>query len=214
MERLHVVAKPRATSTKSQLRQLRRDGYVPGVVYGRNSEPVNITVDSKDIVAILNTPTGINTLVDLEVDGSKTLAIIKELQRDILVPDRFISVDFMRVSLRDKLEVQVPVVLMGEAAGVKEGGVLQQLLREVTLKCLPTSIPEQLELDISELAVGESLTVADLTIPEDSEMITDAEEIVVTVTAPRLELEEEAVEEEEAPEEAAADAGVAEETQE
>lgn len=202
MERMQIIAKPRATTTKGQLRELRKKGYVPGVVYGRNNDPISIMVESKDIVAVLNSPSGANTLIDLEVDGSKATVLLKELQRDVLLADRFINVDFMRISLLDKLEVQVPVVLTGEAVGVKEGGVLQQLLREITLKCLATNIPEQLELDISELAVGESLAVADLPVPEGSEIITDAAEIVVTIGARRLAETEES---EEGEAEAAAD---------
>lgn len=196
MERMQVVAKPRATTTKGQLRQLRNEGQVPGVVYGRNNDPISVVVDSKDITAILHSPSGANALVDLEIDGSKATVMLKDLKRDVMLADRYISVDFVRISLLEKLEVQVPIMLTGDAVGVKEGGILQQLLREVALKCLPTNIPEQLELDVAQLGVGESLAVADLAVPEDSELLSGEDETVVTISAPRIEEETEGVAEE------------------
>ena len=156
MERMQVTAQPRTAATKGQLKALRKSGAVPGIVYGKKTDPIPVTVDSKDITAILQSPSGVNTLVDLNVDGNKETVMIKELTRDILLADRYLHVDFLRISLRDKLEVQVPITLVGEAVGVKDGGILQQQLREVTLKCLPTSIPESVELEISGLAIGES----------------------------------------------------------
>lgn len=198
MERMQVVAQPRAVVTKGQLNALRKAGSVPGVVYGRKIEPISVAVDSKDITAILQSPSGANTLVDLTVDGNKETVMIKDLERDFLLLDRYIHVDFLRISLSDKLEVQVPITLIGEAAGVKEGGILQQSLREVALKCLPTNIPDNLELDVSGLTVGESLTVADLAVPADSEFLSEADEVIVSIVAPRVEEEAEATEEEEA----------------
>ncbi|HAA37865.1 MAG TPA: 50S ribosomal protein L25/general stress protein Ctc [Firmicutes bacterium] len=209
MERMQVTAQPRTAATKGQLKALRKSGAVPGIVYGKKTDPIPVTVDSKDITAILQSPSGVNTLVDLNVDGNKETVMIKELTRDILLADRYLHVDFLRISLRDKLEVQVPITLVGEAVGVKDGGILQQQLREVTLKCLPTSIPESVELDISGLAIGESLTVADLTVPADSEFISEADEVIVSIIAPRVEEEAEAAEEAEdteAPAEETADA--------
>ena len=209
MERMQVTAQPRTVATKGQLKALRKSGAVPGIVYGKKTDPIPVTVDSKDITAILQSPSGVNTLVDLNVDGNKETVMIKELTRDILLADRYLHVDFLRISLRDKLEVQVTITLVGEAVGVKDGGILQQQLREVTLKCLPTSIPESVELDISGLAIGESLTVADLTVPADSEFISEADEVIVSIIAPRVEEEAEAAEEAEdteAPAEETADA--------
>lgn len=214
MERMQVVAQPRAVVTKGQLNALRKAGSVPGVVYGRKTEPISVAVDSKDITAILQSPSGANTLVDLTVDGNKETVMIKDLERDFLLTDHYIHVDFLRISLLDKLEVQVPITLIGEAAGVKEGGILQQSLREVALKCLPTSIPDNLELDVSGLALGESLTVADLVVPADSEFLSEADEVIVSIVAPRVEEEAETTEEAEvteAVEEGTADSEAAEE---
>lgn len=196
MERMQVQAQPRFTTTKGQLKELRRKGLVPGVLYGKKEEPISLTVDSRDINAILNSPTGLNTVIDLNLDGTKTTVMIKELTRDALQPDRFIHTDFIRISLQDKLEVQVPIVLTGEAQGVKEGGILQILLREVTLRCLPTNIPEKIEADVSELQMGDTLTVTDLVLPSDTEIVSEPDEVVASIVAPRVEEEpEEAAEE-------------------
>lgn len=196
MERMQVQAQPRFTTTKGQLKELRRKGLVPGVLYGKKEELVSLTVDSRDINAILNSPTGLNTIIDLNLDGTKTTVMIKELMRDALQPDLFIHTDFIRISLQDKLEVQVPIVLTGEAQGVKEGGILQILLREVTLRCLPTNIPEKIEADVSELQMGDTLTVADLVLPSDTEIVSEPDEVVASIVAPRVEEEpEEAAEE-------------------
>ena len=186
MERMQVKAAPRVKASKGLLNSLRAEGKVPGTVYGQQDAAVSVSVDAKDITRIVQSATGLNTLVDLALEGKKETVMMKELKRNILLPERYVHVDFLRISLKDKLEVQVPVVLTGEAAGVKEGGIIQQSLREVALKCLPTAIPESLELDITNLGVGESLTVADLKVPEDTEFISEPDETVVTVVAPRL----------------------------
>jgi large subunit ribosomal protein L25 len=185
MERMQVQAKPRTTSSKGQLKKLRSEGLVPGVVYGKNTNAITVAVESKDIHSIIHSAAGANTLVDLAVGGKTETVIIKELERDILLQNRFTHVDFLQISLKDKLEVQVPVVLTGEAPGVKDGGIIQQSLREVALRCLPTEIPDQVELDISNLGVGETLTVGDLNVPAGAEFISDAHEAVVTVVALR-----------------------------
>jgi large subunit ribosomal protein L25 len=186
MERVQVKAVPRITASKGHLKQLRATGLVPGVVYGKKSEPATVAVDAKDLSAILSSATGANTLVDLTLDGKLDTVMIKELRRDILLADRLLHVDFVRISLLEKLEVQVPLVFTGEPIGVDEGGILQPLLREIYLKVLPTEIPETLELDISGLAVGQILTAADLEIPANAELITEPTEAVVTVVAPRI----------------------------
>lgn len=184
MESMQLNAQSRKASSKGHLKQLRAHGFVPGIVYGKKEAPVMAAVDSKDLVSILQSPAGTNTLVNLTLDGRTATVMIKELKRDIIRRDRFLHIDFIRISPEDKIEVGVPVVLSGEAAGVRNGGVLQQHLWEVLLKCLPANIPDNLELDISELGVGESLTVHDLEVPAGGEIMADADSVVVSVTAP------------------------------
>ena len=190
MERLQVKASPRAITTKGHLRQLRQDGFVPGIVYGRNKESMPVTVDSKDLMNVISQPSGMNTLVELVSDNIQDTVMVKELTRDILYHDRLTHIDFIRISLEDKLEVNVPVQLVGEPRGIKEGGMIQQSMREVTMKCLPTDIPELVELDVSGLDIGQSLTVADLAVPGDTEVLSDPAEVIVTVLAPRIAEEE------------------------
>lgn len=186
MERLQVQATNRVDAPKGHLNRLRAQGMVPAIIYGQKEAPVLVTVNTKDITAIVQSAGGINTLVDLTVGGKKDTVMIKELTRDIILSERFTHVDFLRISLKNKLEVQVHVVLIGDAEGTKDGGIVQQPLREVALKCLPTDIPDSLELDITNLKVGESLSVADLTVPPGTEFITDASEAVVTIVASRV----------------------------
>jgi large subunit ribosomal protein L25 len=112
--------------------------------------------------------------------------MVKQLDREILQHDRFTHVDFVSISLKDKLEVHIPVILIGEPVGVRDGGILQQSLREVTVKCLPTQIPEQIELDVSSLGVGESLFVNELNVPDGSELLNDSQDVVVTLVPPRV----------------------------
>ncbi len=190
MESVQVRAKIRPVSGKGTLRRLRSEGFVPGIVYGRGKEAVPVAVNGKDLAGVLALPTGMNTLIDLAVGKERDTVIIKDLAREILFRERYSHVDFLRISLAEKITVQVPVHLTGEPEGVKEGGILQQAMRELTVKCLPADIPEQIELDVSNLAVGESLTVADLKVGGDMEIVSDPSELVVTVLAPRAAGEE------------------------
>jgi len=194
MERIQVQGRARAVSSKGSLKRLRREGFIPGVIYGRDKDALPVLVSGKDLANVLALPSAMNTLVDLTVDGELDTVMIKDLTREILFRERFSHVDFLRVSMKEKISVQVPVHLSGEAAGARKGGVVQQALREVVLKCLPTEIPEQVELDISSLAAGQSLTVADLVVGEFLEVISDPAEVVVTVLPPRVEAEEAAAE--------------------
>ena len=139
---------------------------------------------------------GENVLVNLKIDNKEKTVMIKEIQRDP-VEDKIIHVDFYKVSLQEKVTIKVPLEIVGEARGVKEkGGVLEQILRELEVKCLPKDIPEKITLDASELDIGHSFTVEKLKIPADIEVITPVDSTVVTVIAPTV-LEEEKKPEEE-----------------
>ena len=198
MEQVQVKGTSRVVSTKGKLRQLRASGHVPAVIYGREKEPLPIAVDTKDLTAVMQLPTGINTIINLQIEGNEDTVIIKDLNRDIFLPERFSHVDFLRISLKDKLEVQIPVHLIGEPEGViTDGGIMQHLLREIVIKCLPTNIPKQLELDISKLGIGQSLTVADIPCPEDAEVISDLSEVVISIISPKVVEEAEETTEEE-----------------
>jgi len=183
---------------------MRRAGRVPGVVYGRGLEPVSVSVDTRELATFLRTSADGAALVDLTLtgngDGQPRLCLVKEVQRDP-VTRRPLNVDFLNISLDEEIAVTVPVVGEGEPIGVTEGGILEQALRQLSISCLPTAIPDEIRIDISGLAIGQALHVSDLGIPEGVTVEADPEEMVVRVSAPAMiEEEEEELPEGEVPE--------------
>lgn len=202
MQRVTLEVEVRRQTGKGAARKLRRAGRVPGVLYGRGIEPLPIAVEVRALEGTLQAAAGANVLVDVVVrdDGQvrNELAMLQDLQRDVL-SRRVIHVDLHRVSLTERVHARVPVVLRGEAPGVREGGVLEFLRHEVEVSGLPTDLPEHLELDVSDLGVGHSLHVRDLRIPEGVSLLTPADETLVTVLAPAVTPEEEVAAAEAAP---------------
>lgn len=216
MERVTLEAGLRTgKKTKGALKGLRREDQVPAVIYGRGKENLPVTVDGRALKRSLVTEAGSNVIVNLEIkNGEKKKAtrtetvMFKDIQRDFMKRDLVLHVDFIRISLTEKLSVNVPLFFTGEPQGKKEGGVVQILKREVEINCLPTSIPENFELDISSLNIGENLLIGDLELPDDVDILEDPEDALVQVLAP-------AKPEEELPEEdAEATEGVAGEAEE
>lgn len=192
---------------KNASHRSRAAGKVPGVVYGRGMDPIAIEVDRREFLTALHTDAGMNVLLELQVDGKKVLTLARELQRDP-VKGTLLHADFVQIDVTEAVDVEVPVHVIGEAAGVKEGGVLEQPLFQLHVRCLPTAVPEFIEAEISHLNIGESLRVADLPTSDKWEITNDPESPVVTIAAPISEAELEAMEaaagiEAEAPEEAA-----------
>ena len=176
----------RETRGKGAARELRRRGLVPAVVYGGGREATAIQIDSARFERLIETShAGVNTLIDLEGSdaGGKTV-IAKELQREA-VRGKLIHVDFYEVDLTTKIEVSVPIHLVGTPAGVVLGGVLDQQMREVTLMCLPNAIPDDVEADVSGMELGDSLHVRDLGVADGIDMATEGELTVATVLIPR-----------------------------
>ncbi len=190
MERVMLDASVRQSKGKTGARRLRHGGQVPAIVYGHGREPVAVSVESKALRAALHTHAGMNVLIDLDIrtngTADKQLVIVKELQRNIFTHD-IIHVDFQAISLEETLEAHVPIVLIGTPKGVVDGGVLDQHLREVLVECLPTQIPEHIEIDVTDLVVGRAVHVGDLRIPEGVALLTPPGEVVATVLAPRVE---------------------------
>lgn len=172
---------------KGAARSLRRAGAIPGIVYGRGRDPRPVSVDGRALAAALHTHAGLNVLIDLDLggNGESTVVMVREVQRDIF-RHQPIHVDFHAISLTERLEAHVPVVLKGTAKGLAEGGVVEHILRDVLVECLPTQIPEQFELDVTELIVGRSLHASDLVMPEGVTLLTPPEDVIVTVVAPRV----------------------------
>jgi len=226
MERMEMEVQTRPPLTRGQLNQLRREDKVPAVLYGRGDDNFPVVVDGRTLRQVLTTGGG-NVLLDLKVKskGKKTrqeTVMFRDIQRDILYQDRILHVDFIRISMTDKIEVPVYLNFVGEPTGVEEGGVLSLVSREVEVKCLPGDIPEQFDIDISALEIGDSITAESLVMEGDIELITPPDTVLAQVQAPMAEEElepaageEELEEGEEAAEEAAEEEGTpAEDTEE
>jgi large subunit ribosomal protein L25 len=191
-----------ATSTSTQLavnsrnpdgsrsaRRLRRSGRVPGVLYGGGEDPVSFDVDARELRLALAAS---GAVLDLSIDGDKaTPAVLKETQRDAVRGDTT-HVDLLRVRLDRAIHAIVPLELIGleDSPGAKEGGVVEQITREVNVEALPTAIPETIVHDVGEMQIGDTLTLAAISVPEGVTLLDDLEETVVaTLSAPRLQTE-------------------------
>jgi large subunit ribosomal protein L25 len=195
MEKHSIEAELRTKTGKGVARKIRRNGLITGVVYGRGNDPRSIKVDPLDIEKLLLS----NAIFDLTFvgeDGEAATVIIKDYQKDV-IKQNLLHVDFQFISMDEKITVFVPMHLEGEAVGVRDGGVLQQLLREIEINALPAEIPEEITIDISELEVGESLSVVDLELLDGIDLVTDSDEVIVTVVTPTELIEEDEDEEEE-----------------
>ena len=175
---------------KGEAHRIREEGSIPGVLYGHGVQGLPIRVNAREFGRVLGTGAGRNNLVELQLDGDKHTAMIKEIQQDYLrsVP---LHVDFYRISLSETIKAVVPLVIVGAEVVVKEGGIVEHQLHEVEVECLPTDIPEHIEVDVSRLRVGHHLTVADLKVPAGVAVLNDPVETVVVVDAPRGEGAEE-----------------------
>ncbi len=190
MERVNLGAVVRTATGKNAVKQVRKDGFVPAILYGRAREPLALAVARKDLLGALATG-GRNVLIDLRVgrtgDEESNTVMIAEIQRDQLRRE-ILHVDLHQISLTEKLEARVPVMLAGTPEGVASGGgILEHHLREVVVRCLPTEIPDHLTLDVAALGVGDSLHVRDLSVAEGTEVLTPPEEVLVSVVAPKEE---------------------------
>ncbi|AQQ51718.1 50S ribosomal protein L25/general stress protein Ctc [Planococcus lenghuensis] len=173
----------------SVLTELRNGGFVPGVVYGYQTETLSITVSEKDLIRTLR-ETGRNGVISLEVDGNRTNVVLNDYQMDAL-KGSFEHVDFLAINMTEDLEVETVVHLIGESKGVEEGGVLNQPNREITLKVKPSDIPDAVEIDVTDLDIGDSLTVGDVRERIPYEILSEDDYVLVNVFAPRVEEEPE-----------------------
>lgn len=178
---------------KGGLNALREQGILPAVVYGKDFETQSVSLDAKNFNKILREH-GENVLLNLEVDGKTYPALIREVQRDP-INNEVIHVDFNIVSMKEEIEFEVPIILVGEPAGAAEGGVLQHQLRELKAKALPNNMIDTVEVDVSDLEIGDTVLVKDLTIDKDITILDDPEEMIATLLAPEEEEEEEIEEE-------------------
>jgi large subunit ribosomal protein L25 len=187
MSDVKFAVEARDTRGKGSARKLRQRGLAPGVVYGGGRAATSITFDVSAFERLLATShSGVNTLIGLEGDSAAAgrTVIAKELQREP-VRGRITHVDFIEIDLKEKIEIAVPIHLVGTPAGVVLGGVLDQQQREVVLLCMPDAIPDDIEVDVSGMELGDSLHLFDISVPDGVEFHTDESLTVATVLVPR-----------------------------
>jgi len=185
-----IVAEERSGTGKGANRKLRATGRIPAVVYGRGKATRHVTLDPTALGKLLHrSGSGINTLVDLEIGGAETVVLVREIQREP-VGGRWLHADLYEVDLQQKIQVSVPLHIVGRPMGVENGGILDHPLREVEIECLPRAIPDSVEVDVSSLDVGDSIHVRDLALPEGATMLSDPDLAVASVVLPKAEEEQ------------------------
>jgi len=201
MEKVILKVDSRSETGKKNAKDLRNKGLVPAVVYKGGKSALGLKLAVRDLEEILHTKAGANVIITLKVSGAdekvkdKTV-IIKEIQRDP-VKDRVLHIDFNEISLTDTLKVNVPVTAHGEAIGVKkDNGVLEHVIRELHVECLPTAIPERIEIDVANLNIGDAVYVKNVAVPEGVKVLNDPELIVMILKPPHVEVPKEEVVEE------------------
>ena len=202
MERIQLNVQVREEIGKRLTKSLRREGFIPAVVYREGKETVNLKLSEKDLFETLHTEAGENVLINLKIaDGAKgknkeRTVIIKEIQHHP-IKDQILHVDFQEILLTEKLTVDIPIAAKGEAEGVlKQEGVLEHILWEAKVECLPTDIPEKIEVDVTHLKIGDSIFVRDIQVPPGVKILNDPEQVVIAVEPPHVEKPEEEVAEE------------------
>lgn len=206
MAEVDLKAEPRNDVGKGAARKTRAAGRVPAVLYGPELEPHRLSVDERELWHALHTDAGTNVLINLKLDGETFLTMPREVQRDI-VRGTLLHVDLLRIRKDVAIQVDVPVHLVGDSVGVKEGGVVEHHLWELKVECLPTQVPESIEADIAQLSIGDSLHVSDLRVPQHITVLTPPDETLVSVVPPPvLEVPEAEVPEEEGAEAAEGEA--------
>jgi len=172
--------------------RLRREGRLPGVVYGLGEDSVSVTVNAHQLGTILSSKSGANTLITLQLDGQEQLALARQIQRDA-VKGSLVHVDFIRVRADQTIQAEVRIDLQGEAEGLDQGGMLEQMMHTLTVEGKPGQLPNEIVHDVSALELGDQLHVRDLVVPAGIVVVTDTEELIATISMPRgLEAEEEA----------------------
>ncbi len=206
MEKLELKATIRKTVGNGPARELRRQGMIPAVLYGPNSEPIMLSVVIREFEHIIKFGNIGQLLLNLVIQNGKKqtkTVMIKELQTQP-VSEKLLHIDFYEVAMDQKIKVSIPVVTIGEAKGVETGGILQIVRHNVDVFCFPNEIPESIVVDISNMEIGDSLHIGDVSLDEAIELADEANFTVVTVLTPKVEEVEEEEEEEEGEEAEAA----------
>lgn len=182
-------------SGKGVARSLRKDGRVPAVIYGHGREPQTLSINTRDLEKLLEHISAENTVIDLDVDGTASRTLIREIQRHPF-KRQILHVDFQELVAGEKVIVRVPVILLGVPDGVRmDGGILDQTMRELEVEVDPSNIPNHIEVDVTKMVIGSSLHVSDITLPEGVEVVAEEDASVAVVSAPRAAVEAVATEE-------------------
>jgi large subunit ribosomal protein L25 len=190
---LTLTAEPRTQKGSRPAGRLRRQGKVPAVVYGLETETLNVSVPARELAHILAGEAGANALITLRLDGDEALTLARQIQRHPTRGD-LVHVDFVRIRRDVAVQAEIPVHLEGEPAGVRDGGVLEQLLFTLSIEAKPADIPTAIEVDVSALEINDQIRLAELTVPSGVSVLHEEDELVVQVIPPRVE-EEPVVEE-------------------
>jgi large subunit ribosomal protein L25 len=214
-EQIKLSATSRTEKGKGVAKRLRSEGKLPAVVYGHKTDPIALTIDSKQLLKLIVEGKSEHKLFGLSIEGNgkpiEKIVMIKELQIHPLKRN-FLHVDFFEVAMDEEITLSLVIKLVGEAPGVEMGGMLQQVRRDIEIKCLPSQIPDTVEIDVSALNIGDSVHLNDIQLPEGIKVLDDADLTIATVLAPVVEkeVEPEEVEGELEEEAAAAEAGAEE----
>ncbi|HOC92003.1 MAG TPA: 50S ribosomal protein L25 [bacterium] len=188
MANAKLTAQARDAKGKGAAREARRAGLVPAVIYGENKDPLKLKLNRREIDKLLAYE-GSNVIIDLDIEGSseKNLAMIKEIQYKPIA-HVINHVDLIRISMDKKVHISVPLVIINDEGVKKKGGIIQQLVTEVTVECFPDKIPESIELDLADAELGYNYNVGDLKISEDFSLTDEEEEVLVSIVAPKDEV--------------------------
>ncbi|MEE8398814.1 MAG: 50S ribosomal protein L25/general stress protein Ctc [Desulfobacterales bacterium] len=193
MELIELTATIRTTKGNGAARVLRRNAQIPAVLYGPGNDPILLSINTKELELALKNIPAAQALINLKIDSDTTAsrsAMIKELQIHPLSQD-YLHADFYQIDMARKIKIRIPVVTKGHSTGVEMGGILQIVRRELEISCLPNAIPEAIELDVTDLDIGDAIHVEDIALGDDVEISADTNFTVITVSSPKVEEEPE-----------------------
>jgi large subunit ribosomal protein L25 len=175
---------------KSMARKIRKEGAIPAILYGRETQSIPLTVNPTDLKKALSTEAGENTLLELHIKGDAEeitkIALLRDVQYHVL-KSQPIHFDFQEVLMKELITVKVPIRIVGKAQGIQEGGILEEILREIEIECLPAVIPNVIDVDVSQLGIGDSIHISDLTLHEGITVLHEPEQTIVTILTPIME---------------------------
>jgi len=200
MQKIQLQANVRKGINKKATKALRKKGCIPAVLYGHGIKTLNLTVEQKKFEQVVKKMHGENILISLSIDDNgsskQETAMIRSIQYHP-VSDEMLHINFYKILLSEKITTRINIILTGQAAGVKEGGVLDHSIRDMEVSCLPDKIPGHFEVDVTQLEIGSSIHIRDLKISEDVEVLADPDQAVVSIVPPTVIKEEETAVEEE-----------------